>query len=912
LADVLLDVRHIFSRVPRASKDDYCSERISEMNHLYRTALFDRHVQLGAKIVEFGGWEMPLQYPSGIVQEHLLTRSQAGLFDISHMGRFVIRGKNALEFLQKMLTNNAAALDVGWGQYTIIPNEKGGAIDDAYLYRFVEEEFLLVINAANRKRDWEHLTSAARSFKHLEIVDQTMDLAMLSLQGPKSKDILLGVLKSGQLPEPVRNALSISAINNTRVLISRTGYTGEPLCFELFLEAEAAAAIWDLLMERGACPVGLGARDTLRLEAALPLFGHEFGTDPEGEEIPIFSSPLAKYAVSFSALKGDFVGKDALFKQFHALENIVNETFENIEALPRITRPVAVIGKGVARAGNKVFFDSRPVGYITSGTMVPYWLFEGEGTASRITDQKRMRAIALALLDSRLPDGKIVDIDIRGRRIQAKIVPYHLRSEAPLYARPILCDTLKPKPIAILKKKPPKTVRTLVREAAENTLWRQKDCVNLIPSEQTASKMVRLLSIMDPCGRYAEHRAVKAFCEAEVFYYQGTKFISRIEELLKGQMAQFFGCNLVEIRLISGQMANVAVFSALVDFFNRVDRKSEQRRIRKVLNHHIIKGGHLSAQPMGALRDFVARDPKTEKPAVVNFPVLPDNPYQIDLKACRDIIDEHRPELIILGKSMTLHKEPVYELRSMIDDMGLDCILMYDMAHVLGLIGPHFQQPFAEGADVITGSTHKTFFGTQRGVVAADYEPEDLRYLLWEAIERRTFPGSVSNHHLGTLLGLLMAAYEMNHFRDDYQLRVIENAKTFARALHDCGLKVAGDPDISFTETHQVILDVGYARGAEIACRLEENNIIVNYQAAPEEEGFTASGSLRMGVSEMTRFGMEPNDFQALAQMIRDVIMENKDLKQTVSRFRKRFLDMKYCFSGDEYDDLINVLLDSL
>jgi aminomethyltransferase len=233
---------------------------------------------------------------------------------------------------------------------------------------------------------------------------------------------------------------------------------------------------------------------------------------------------------------------------------------------------------------------------------------------------------------------------------------------------------------------------------------------------------------------------------------------------------------------------------------------------------------------------------------------------------------------------------------------------MYDMAHVLGLVGPYFQMPFAEGADIVTGSTHKTFFGTQRGVIAADIDPMDPRYELWEAVERRSFPGSVSNHHLGSLLGLLMAAYEMNAFKDAYQQSVLANAKAFARALKDTGLDVAGDPAIGFTETHQVILDVGYSHGAQIAERLEANNIIVNYQAAPDEEGFTAAGSLRMGVAEMTRFGMTSADFQTLAQFIHDVIAGGKGIRQAVADFRKHFLQMKYCFEGPEIEAMIRKL----
>jgi len=186
--------------------------------------------------------------------------------------------------------------------------------------------------------------------------------------------------------------------------------------------------------------------------------------------------------------------------------------------------------------------------------------------------------------------------------------------------------------------------------------------------------------------------------------------------------------------------------------------------------------------------------------------------------------------------------------------------------------------------------------------------PQDPRYPLWEAIQRRTFPGSLSNHHLGTLLGLLLAAYEMNHFKDVYQPAVIVNAKAFAHALADSGLDVAGDPAISFTETHQVIVRVGYARGAEIARRLENNHIILNYQAAPDEEGFTASGALRMGVQEMTRFGMQAEDFAELARLMADCILKDNSVKEAVTALRRRFLEMQYCFTGTEANELIQKL----
>ena len=224
------------------------------------------------------------------------------------------------------------------------------------------------------------------------------------------------------------------------------------------------------------------------------------------------------------------------------------------------------------------------------------------------------------------------------------------------------------------------------------------------------------------------------------------------------------------------------------------------------------------------------------------------------------------------------------------------------MAHVLGLIGDHFQNPFADGAEIVTGSTHKTFFGPQRGVIGVNYQREDLKWGLWEAIESRTFPGSVSNHHLGTQLGMLMAAYEMNHFKDAYQSAIIANAKHFARALKAQGLDVQGDPAIDYTETHQVIVSVGYGTGPEVAERLEENNIIVNYQATPEEEGFTASGALRMGVSEMTRFGFGPAEFDELASLMADCILRGKDISEDVVRLRSRFTKMHYCFNDAEFN----------
>jgi aminomethyltransferase len=261
---------------------------------------------------------------------------------------------------------------------------------------------------------------------------------------------------------------------------------------------------------------------------------------------------------------------------------------------------------------------------------------------------------------------------------------------------------------------------------------------------------------------------------------------------------------------------------------------------------------------------------------------------------------------------MVIYKEPLREIAGMIAGMNPRPVLLYDMAHVLGLIGPFFQEPFQEGADIVTGSTHKTFFGPQRGVIASNMSEGTEYEELWEAIVRRVFPGSVSNHHLGTLVGLLLAAYEMNAFKLDYQKAVISNAKAFARSLKDRGLTVEGDPRIGYTETHQVIIRVSYGKGPLMADRLEENNIIVNYQSAPDDEAFTTASCLRMGVQEMTRFGMKEDDFAQLAEYVSRVILHDRPVAKEITHFRRRFTEMRYCLSVEEAAPLLSQLIGCL
>ena len=881
------------------------------MSELKRTQLYDVHVAAGATMVDFGGWEMPIQYPSGIIAEHLYTRQVCSLFDVSHMGRLLIEGPQRKEFLQHVLTSNVSALDLNMAQYCIIPNENGGAVDDAYLYLFQEDNYLLVVNAANIDKDLEHLNRALSGFD-CTITNISDQWASIAVQGPKSKEMLM-TLTGGVSPtkEPTKNSLGTVSLEGHQARIAKTGYTGEPLGYEVYVRSEDAVWLWNRLVELGARPAGLGARDTLRMEASFPLYGHEMGTAPDGSEIPIFAVPLAKFAVSFSAQKGNFIGRAALERQHRAFVRYMDRDFSDLSPLPRRIAPIALLDRGVMRAGMEIYQGDKLVGWVTSGTMVPYFKTQGQGLSTVILEASGKRAIGLCYIDSDVLVDDTVEVDIRGKRLKAVIPARHMSVGAPPFARPLLYGEQEEVRTVAGGDRTGKAL-TLLHKAIENHVWRQEQCVNLIPSENTPSRAVRLLSGSDPACRYAEHKKILAFYEKEVFYYQGTKFIDQVERMLAEEMRAYFGCTEVETRTLSGQMSNMAVFSALMDWKNRFDRKNEAKRLGYVMNNHIIKGGHLSAQPMGALHDYIAVDPVTEKPAVVNFPVCRDNPYKMDVEETKKLIDRYRPELIIFGKSMVLHKEPVAQIRQFVDEQNIPTTIMYDMAHVLGLIGDHFQNPFQEGAEIVTGSTHKTFFGPQRGVIGVNYKEEDLKYGLWKTIESRTFPGSVSNHHLGTQLGMLMAAYEMNQFRDAYQSAIIRNAKSFARSLKSYGLDVVGDPAIDYTETHQVIVSVGYGEGAEIAERLEQNNVIVNYQATPDEEGFTASGALRMGVSEMTRFGFEEKDFDQLASLMADCILRGREIKADVERLRASHTEMRYCFDDAAINDALEQLAGKL
>ena len=388
---------------------------------LERTPLHAWHRANGGRMVGFAGWEMPVQYPDGIVAEHLATRRSAGLFDVSHMGRFRFRGPEAA--LGRALTNDPAALPPGRAHYTFIANERGGAEDDAYLYRLARHDFLLVVNASNRDRDRERLEERLEGGTHLE--DESEELAMIALQGPESERMLATVVPPGAFPENGRNHHASARFEGDDLLIARTGYTGEAVCFELFVPAARAERLWTALIAAGAAPVGLGARDSLRLQAGLPLYGHELGADPEGTEIPIFSHPIARFGVRRPGEGGDYVGRAALERQRAEFERLRRGESEASEILPRLIGPIAVPeGRRPLRAGQRVFHDGHHAGYVTSGTSIPTGREDVRG-------RPEMRPVGLALLDSHLrfrPGNpvRLQVVDTRGNESGADLVGGHL------------------------------------------------------------------------------------------------------------------------------------------------------------------------------------------------------------------------------------------------------------------------------------------------------------------------------------------------------------------------------------------------------------------------------------------------------------------------------------------------------
>ncbi|MFN2745364.1 MULTISPECIES: glycine cleavage system aminomethyltransferase GcvT [Bacillus] len=361
---------------------------------LKRTPLFDLYKEYGGKTIDFGGWELPVQF-SSIKEEHEAVRTNAGLFDVSHMGEVEVSGTGSLPFLQRLLTNDVSALTEGGAQYTAMCYEDGGTIDDLLVYQKGPNRYLLVINAANIDKDIDWMNRHAEG--DVVINNLSDDISLLALQGPKAERILKQVTDidlSALTPFTFRDE---TAIGTVRALVSRTGYTGED-GFEIYCRDEDAAYIWQLLLEKGKeeglVPCGLGARDTLRFEAKLPLYGQELTKEITPVEAGI------GFAVKTNK-EADFFGKSALAAQ---KENGPDRKLVGLE----------MIDKGIPRHGYAVYYQGEKAGEVTTGTQSP-------------TLKKN---VGLALLKKEAAAiGTEVEVEIRKKRLKAKVVktPFYKR-----------------------------------------------------------------------------------------------------------------------------------------------------------------------------------------------------------------------------------------------------------------------------------------------------------------------------------------------------------------------------------------------------------------------------------------------------------------------------------------------------
>src|SRR5262245_44084725 len=345
-----------------------------------RTPLYDWHVAHGARIVEFAGYSMPVIY-TGIVEEHQAVRTSAGLFDISHMGRLSIGGPGGLDLIQRVWTNNAATMKDGQARYGLITNEHGGIRDDVLVYRW-PYGWAMVVNASNRAKIVGWLQEKKGDLD-AQIMDQTDTTCMVAVQGPKAVEICRGLTDVDASSLAYYHAAPTRCMGQ-QCVVSRTGYTGED-GLEIMMGAAHAVPLWEELVKRGAKPCGLGARDTLRLEAAMPLYGHELT-----EETDPLQAGLA-WAVKFD--KGDFVGREALRRR---------------KDDPSLPRRVGLDGKRIAREGAAVLRDGRAVGRVTSGTFAP--------TVNK--------ALAMAYVEPGCAAaGTALEVDVRGKPAAARVVP---------------------------------------------------------------------------------------------------------------------------------------------------------------------------------------------------------------------------------------------------------------------------------------------------------------------------------------------------------------------------------------------------------------------------------------------------------------------------------------------------------
>ena len=408
-----------------------------------------------------------------------------------------------------------------------------------------------------------------------------------------------------------------------------------------------------------------------------------------------------------------------------------------------------------------------------------------------------------------------------------------------------------------------RNVRWIEETVAEQNEWRL-NTINLIASENVMSNRSRNVMGSDFAHRYAEGHPGER-------YYQGTDKIDEIETWVKQQLKTLFNCQHMEVRPISGTVANDAVFSRYV-------KPGDVAMVNSTAG-----GGHISHHKSGSVGKYTKN--------IVDFPLTPDG-YHIDSEQTHHLIKKLHPKVLILGKSLFLFPEPIKELVSICRDN--ETTIIYDAAHVLGLIaGKQFQDPLAEGADIVTASTHKTFFGSQRGVIMSNMDTKE-----WWKIDKGAFPGSSSNHHLDTLVSLAVTTCEMLVFAEDYAKQTISNAKALARILYELGFNVQAK-DFDFTETHQIAVDVSELGGGnEVARILKENDIILNMNLLPFEplEKVTNPSGIRMGVQEMTRFGMKEKEMEQIAELFKKCLKDGVSINSEVKKLRELFQKVQYSF----------------
>jgi aminomethyltransferase len=362
-------------------------EVIIFMDASKKTALYDKHVEYGGQIIDFSGWQLPVQY-EGLVEEHEAVRNAAGAFDVSHMGEVSVKGEQSLEFIQNLVTNDISVLEDKQILYCMMCYEDGGVVDDLLVYKFAEKEYFLVINAGNITKDYNWIIESSKAYD-VQIEDKSGEFAEVALQGPKAQEILQK-LTSYDLADLkffyCEREVDIAGI---KCMISRTGYTGED-GFEIYMGNDDAKTVWDKLFEvgkdMGLKPAGLGARDTLRFEAALPLYGHEISQD---------ITPLEAGLGYFVKLgKENFTGKDALVKQKE-------------EGLKRKTIGFELLGKGIPRAEYDVEVDGRKIGFVTTGYKSP----------------SLGKCIGIAIVETEFGSiGTEIDIKIRNKTSKAKVI----------------------------------------------------------------------------------------------------------------------------------------------------------------------------------------------------------------------------------------------------------------------------------------------------------------------------------------------------------------------------------------------------------------------------------------------------------------------------------------------------------